>query len=161
MWCPSWWSSGGDDDVQMCLRSRNTLGHKRNRGSKLKQPREIERKNTSVGMEAKWCKTKDGQKLLDGPCAWSKWGPCARGLVCTGCARSGRKASDPWGFSKVRQFRGFGRWGSRKMGRSTCQTPNSWIKTTKSHKIQQIARNFFGAIFVGIFEFGRKTTKSS
>ena len=45
--------------------------------------------------------------------------------------------------------------------RSTCQTSNPWTKTTKSHKIQQIARKLFGAIFVGIFEFGRKTTQSS
>ena len=35
------------------------------------------------------------------------------------------------------------------------------VKRTKSHKIQQIARILFGAIFVGIFEFGQKTTKSS
>ena len=57
VWSPSWWSSG-DDDTNLRLSSRNTLGHKRNHGPKLKQPREIVRKNTSVGMEAKWCKQK-------------------------------------------------------------------------------------------------------
>ena len=49
---------GGDDDTNLHLSSRNTLGHKRNRSPKLKQPREIVRKNTSVGMEAKWGKHK-------------------------------------------------------------------------------------------------------
>ena len=62
------------------------------------------------------------------------------------------------------KFRGFhgGKGGDCWGGaRSTCQTSNPWTKTTKSHKIQQITRKNFGAIFVGIFEFGRKTTKSS
>ena len=53
---PSQRSRGGDDDVQMCLRSQNTLGHTRNRSPKLKQPREIVRKNTSGGLESKLCK---------------------------------------------------------------------------------------------------------
>ena len=45
------------------------------------------------------------------------------------------------------------------MGRSTCQTRNSWIKLTKSHKIQQIARKKLGLFLVGIFELGQKATK--
>ena len=67
-------------------------------------------------------------------------------------------------FGVIAKFGGFrgGKGGDCWGGaRSTCQTSNPWTKTTKSHKIQQIARKKFGAIFVGIFEFGRKTTKSS
>ena len=45
--------SGGDDDVVSRLSSRNTLGHERNREPKLKQPREILRKNTGCGGETK------------------------------------------------------------------------------------------------------------
>ena len=78
----------------MRLSSRNTLGHKRNRGPKLKQPREIVRKNTSVGMEAKWCKTKMAEsfwkvrvhgvseaRVHGVPCARGLEGPCARGVL--------------------------------------------------------------------------------
>ena len=85
---------GGDDDVQMRLSSRNTLGHKRNYSPKLKQPREIVRKNMSVGMEANWCKTKLAESSwmvraqgvsearVDGvPCARGLKGPCARGVL--------------------------------------------------------------------------------
>ena len=34
-------------------------------------------------------------------------------------------------------------------------------KPTKHHQNSQNTRKFFGAIFVGIFRLGRKTTKSS
>ena len=66
-----------------------------------------------------------------------------------------------WGKAKFHGFRG-GKGGDEGVGaRFICQTTNPWTKTTKSHKILQIARKLFGAIFVGIFEFGRKTPKSS
>ena len=63
-----------------------------------------------------------------------------------------------WGKAKCGGFRG-GKGGDCWGGaRSTCQTSNPWTKTTKSHKIQQIARKIFGPIFVGIFEL-RKNNK--
>ena len=64
-----------------------------------------------------------------------------------------------WGKAKFGGFRGGNGgdcWGG---ARSTCQTSNPWTKTTKSHKIQQIARKFFGAIFVGNFRIWTKNNK--
>ena len=43
----------GDDDTNLCLSSRNTLGHKRNRDRTLKQTRGMVRKNTRGGGETK------------------------------------------------------------------------------------------------------------
>ena len=40
---------GGDDDTNLRLSSRNTLGHKRNRNPTLKQTRGMVRKNTRGG----------------------------------------------------------------------------------------------------------------
>jgi len=46
-------------------------------------------------------------------------------------------------------------------GRSTFQTPNSRIKSTKSHKINKLQENILGLFLVGISGLGQKTTKSS
>ena len=93
---------------------------------------------------------------------WAKWlgGAGARWFEVQAPSRLsfGRKFGGNANFGGFHGGKGGDCWGG---ARSTCQTSNPWTKTTKSHKIQQIARKFFGAIFVGIFEFGRKTTKSS
>ena len=93
---------------------------------------------------------------------WGKWISCAQGPDGP-CARGALRADElllihgnPQVFG---QFRRKERWGSRKIGRSTCQTPNSWTKKTKSHKIQQIARKFFGAIFCGDFRICTENNK--
>ena len=59
-------------------------------------------------------------------------------------------------FGGFRGGKGGDCWGG---ARSTCQTSNPWTKTTKSHKIQQIARKIFGAIFVGDFRIWTKNNK--
>ena len=63
------------------------------------------------------------------------------------------------GISRILEgFRG-GDGGGRLDPLATQQTHGS--KPTKHHQNSQITRKFFGAIFVGIFGLGRKTTKSS
>ena len=55
--------SGDDDDTNSRLSSRNTLGHERNRDPKLKQTREMVRKNTSGSGEPNEAK----QKMAESP----------------------------------------------------------------------------------------------
>jgi hypothetical protein len=84
-----------------------------------------------------------------------------QGQTARGCGHPG--VSDLggifWEMAKFGGFRG-GKGGDEGVGaRSTCQTTNPWTKTTKSHKIQQIARKIFGGYFCGDFRIRTKNNK--
>ena len=84
---------GGDDDTNLRLSSRNTLGHKRNRNRTLNKhvewcgrTREVvvkQKKKTRKMAESFWMARAhwvSEAHVHGGPCARGPDGPCARGL---------------------------------------------------------------------------------